>query len=139
MVKDEVNVVDFLAMTAVQVFIPDVYYGIRDNKEVFSGIYSDRLHSSEKLKEHDVTICDSVLKKVNFPTYEILKDFFQRLFPKLESIYGNMGYSYSFLENWRKEGRVCSQIILILFSVFQSPRVNCLKRKLSRFYNSETM
>lgn len=108
MVKDEVNVIDFLAMTAIQVFIPNVYYGIRDNQEVFSGIYNDRLNSSAKIKEHDAKICDDVIKKVDFPSYEILKDFFQRLFPKLESIYGNMGYSYSFLENWRKEGRVCS-------------------------------
>lgn len=132
MVKDEVNVVDFLAMTAVQVFIPDVYYGIRDNKELFSGIYSDRLHSSEKLKEHDVTICDSVLKKVNFPTYEILKDFFQRLFPKLESIYGNMGYSYSFLENWRKEGRICSPDNFNTFFSLSIPKGELSKKEIEQ-------
>jgi len=34
-VKDEVNIVDNLAITAIQVFMPEVYYEIRDNKEAF--------------------------------------------------------------------------------------------------------
>jgi len=34
-VEDEVNIVDYLAITAKRVFEPEVYYGIRDNKEVF--------------------------------------------------------------------------------------------------------
>gem|GEM_PF-1745649 len=35
MVEDEVNIVDYLAITANRVFVPEVYYGIMDNKEVF--------------------------------------------------------------------------------------------------------
>ena len=37
MVKNEINVVDFFAITAIQVFVPEVYYGIRDNKDIFTG------------------------------------------------------------------------------------------------------
>lgn len=33
--EDEVNIVDNLAITLILVFVPEVYYGIRDNKEVF--------------------------------------------------------------------------------------------------------
>lgn len=132
MVKDEVNVIDFLAMTAIQVFIPDVYYGIRDNKELFSGIYSDHLSRSEKSKEHDAKICDEVIRKVDFPSYDILKDFFSRLFPKLESIYGNHGYSYSFLENWRKEGRVCSPDNFYTFFSLSIPRGELSKREIEQ-------
>jgi len=33
--EDEVNIVDYLAITANRVFVPEVYYGIRNNKEVF--------------------------------------------------------------------------------------------------------
>ena len=42
MVKGEVNAIDFLAITGIQVFIPEVYYGIRDNKDILSGVYSER-------------------------------------------------------------------------------------------------
>ena len=34
--EDEVNIVIYSAITAIRVFVPEVYYGIRDNKEVFS-------------------------------------------------------------------------------------------------------
>jgi predicted KAP-like P-loop ATPase len=40
MVKDEVNPVDFFAIKALHVFEPDVYLGIRDNKDLFCGILS---------------------------------------------------------------------------------------------------
>jgi len=132
MVKDEVNIVDFLAMTAVQVFIPEVYYGIRDNKDVFLGIYNDRLNSSSKIKEHDSTVCDEVIKSVVEPSSEILKDFFQRLFPKLESIYGNMEYSYNFLENWRKEGRVCSPDNFDTFFSLSIPQGELSKKEIEQ-------
>jgi len=35
LVEDEVNIVDYLAITAIRVFVPEVYYEIRNNKEVF--------------------------------------------------------------------------------------------------------
>jgi len=34
-VEDEVNIVIYSAITAIRVFVPEVYYGIRNNKEVF--------------------------------------------------------------------------------------------------------
>lgn len=132
MVKDEVNIIDFMAMTAIQVFIPDVYYGIRDNKEIFSGIYNDQLNSSTKLKEQDAKICDEVINRVNYPSYDILKDFFSRLFPKLESIYGNHGYSYSFLESWRKEGRVCSPDNFYTFFSLSIPRGELSRKEIEQ-------
>jgi predicted KAP-like P-loop ATPase len=39
MVRAEVNAVDFLAMTCIQIFEPKLYDGIRDNKDVFSGLF----------------------------------------------------------------------------------------------------
>ena len=39
MVRSEVNAIDFLAITGIQVFIPEVYYGIRDNKDRFGKNY----------------------------------------------------------------------------------------------------
>jgi predicted KAP-like P-loop ATPase len=34
-IKFEVNTVDFIALTCIQVFIPNLYEGIRNNKDVF--------------------------------------------------------------------------------------------------------
>ena len=46
MVKAEVDAVDFIAITALQVFEPKVYEGIRENANLFAGVldrtYGDR-------------------------------------------------------------------------------------------------
>lgn len=111
MVKNEVNAIDFLAVTGIQVFIPEVYYGIRDNKDIFTGLLGSIYGRSDTEKKQAETRCDEIIGRVNEPPQEILKDFLKRLFPKLESIYGNMNYSSSFLEGWRKDCRVCSPLI----------------------------
>ncbi|MEA1949547.1 MAG: P-loop NTPase fold protein, partial [Thermodesulfobacteriota bacterium] len=56
MVKGEVNAIDFLAITAIQVFIPEVYYGIRDNKDIFSGV-SDSGYGSDATNEQAKKRC----------------------------------------------------------------------------------
>jgi predicted KAP-like P-loop ATPase len=108
MVKNEVNAIDLLAVTGIQVFIPEVYYGIRDNKDIFTGLLGSVYGRSDVEKQQAETRCDEIIGRVNEPPQEILKDFFKRLFPKLESIYGNMNYSSSFMERWRKDCRICS-------------------------------
>jgi len=114
MVKGEVNAIDFLAITGIQVFIPEVYYGIRDNKDIFSGVYSDH-RRSDVTKEQDKKRCDEIISRVNEPPQELLKDFLKRLFPKLESIYGNISYSYDYLDSWRRDCRICSPDIFDVF------------------------
>jgi predicted KAP-like P-loop ATPase len=114
MVKNEVNIADFLAITAIQVFVPEVYYGIRDNKDLFTGVYpyygrSDE--SKEKAKKH----CDEIINKGKDLPPEVLKDLLIKLFPKLESIYGNNNFGHEELRNWRKDCRICSPDIFDLF------------------------
>lgn len=71
LVKDEVNFVDYLAITAIQVFMPEVYYGIRDNKEVFIGVHNQYYrqidnyysHYYRSIEDFDKKICDEIIKK----------------------------------------------------------------------------
>ncbi len=103
LVKDEVNPIDFIAITAIQVFIPSVYKGIKENKELFIGI-KDSYHDSEDSRKKETARIELILSQAEELQPGILKDFLQRLFPRLE----NVGYSHSFLESWRKKGRICS-------------------------------
>lgn len=107
-VKGEVNAIDFLAITAIQVFIPEVYYGIRDNKDVFAGVFDSSYRNSEAVIEQAKKRCGEILSRTNKYSQEMLMDFLKRLFPKLESVYGNTHYGYDWLSDWRKDGRVCS-------------------------------
>ena len=107
-VKGEVNAIDFFAITAIQVFIPDVYYGIRDNKDIFAGIFDSAYGNSKAVIEQAKKRCDEIFSRTNKYSQKMLMDFLKRLFPKLESVYGNTHYGYDWLSDWRKDGRVCS-------------------------------
>jgi len=129
MVKGEVNAIDFLAITGIQVFIPEVYYGIRDNKDIFSGVYSD-YGRSDVTKEQDKKRCDEIFSRVNEPPQKLLKDFLKRLFPKLESIYGNTNYGYDWLDNWRRDCRICSPDIFDIFFRLSLPKGEISQREI---------
>jgi predicted KAP-like P-loop ATPase len=108
MVKDDVNPIDFFAITALHVFEPALYVGIRDNKDLFAGVFGSESRSADPEYEQAKKRCDEILERASVLPKEKLNDLLSRLFPKLESIYGHMGYGYDFLEQWRRNGRVCS-------------------------------
>lgn len=105
MVKDLVNPVDFITIVGIQVFLPDVYYGIRDNKELFAGTTNT---GSAAALEQAKKRCNEILERNQSIPSEVLLDLLKRLFPKLESAYSNVTYGSDWLDNWRREGKVCS-------------------------------
>jgi predicted KAP-like P-loop ATPase len=105
MVKSEVNLVDFLAVTALQVFAPEVYFGIRDNKNLFTGIFDTESPSAKTGKE---SISDIISRSRNVDP-NLLQELLKRMFPKLETIFEEIGYDEEWLARWRREGRICSR------------------------------
>ncbi|HKZ01786.1 MAG TPA: hypothetical protein VJ180_06080, partial [Pyrinomonadaceae bacterium] len=101
MVKNQVNPIDFLAITALQVFEPGVYVGIRDNKDVFAGVFGEGCRGRDAETAQARARCDEILDRAVVLSKEQLKEFLERVFPKLESIYSNMGYGYDWLASWR--------------------------------------
>jgi len=134
MVKGEVNPIDFLAITGLQVFLPDVYAGIRDNKELFSGASRER--GSQAQKDEDLKNCDNILSRSGDIDKEQLKDFLKRLFPRLESVYGNMNYGSSWLNNWRKAGRICSPDIFESFFRLSLPKNEISRKEILRILST---
>lgn len=115
MVKDEVKAVDFLAITALQVFEPAVYTGLRDNKDIFAGVFGSGYRSEDAEIAQAKARCDEIIQRAVILTEEQLKNLLGVLFPKLETIYEKMGYGHDWLENWRRTGRVCSPDIFDTF------------------------
>jgi len=107
-IKEEVNPVDFLAITAIQVFEPDVYKGIRENKDVFSGLLNSSYGGGDVERQQAESRCAEIISRRKRISEEELKDYLTRIFPKLEGIYNNHGYAGDFLKIWRREGRICS-------------------------------
>ncbi len=122
MVKDEVNPIDFLAITALQVFEPAVYAGIRDNKDVFSGVFSEGYRGRDAETAQARARCDEVLDRASVLSKERVKEFLEWIFPKLESIYSNTGYGHDWLASWRRAGRVCSADVFDTFFRLAIPK-----------------
>lgn len=108
MVKDELNPVDFFAVTALQVFEPAVYERVRENPDLFAGVLNAGHQSRDVELQQAKVRCDEVISRSVILSKEKLRELLTELFPKLESIYNNMGYGSDFLAGWRKNRRICS-------------------------------
>jgi predicted KAP-like P-loop ATPase len=122
MVKDEVSAIDFLAITALQVFEPGVYAGIRDNKDVFAGIFGEGGSGRDAVVAQAKARCDEVLARAVVLNQEQIKELLENVFPKLESMYSNMGYGYDWLASWRLAARVCSPDVFDTFFRLSIPK-----------------
>ena len=131
LVKDEVNSIDFIAITAIQVFIPNLYKSIKDNKDLFSGV-RDSYRESEKVRKEEETRIQVILEQVDQIPHDILTDFLKRLFPKME----NVGYSHSFLESWRKQGRICSPDLFDTYFKLFIPKDEISLREIERILSN---
>ena len=100
-VKGEVNVVDFIALEAIRVFLPDVYEIVRSNPQQFAGYNSnsqtdiDRRSIAEFAEVWQGLIPDSLK--------ESTVDLLERVFPKI----AGTGFGSDWMSQWRKELRVC--------------------------------
>lgn len=103
----EVNPVDFIAIEALRVFLPNVYKIIRSNPEKFTGYRMGNDGEKTQLSAFH----NSWLKDVCDIQRESVKALIIRLFPKLESAWENMNYSREFSMTWRRELRICSEDI----------------------------
>lgn len=107
-VKELVNPEDFFALTAIEVFLPKVYSGISENKDLFSdlldSVYEE--NSEESIKERERI--DEIIKYNKYVDQKILLDLLMRLFPRLIRIYKPKTKFYYSDAIARKNKRICS-------------------------------
>ncbi|MES2823559.1 MAG: P-loop NTPase fold protein [Pseudomonadota bacterium] len=106
-IKQDVNAIDFIALTAIQVFEPDVYKSIASNKDFFSGLFNE-FNNGEIQHVSAREKCDSIIAQGKRLDPEKLKEYLLRIFPKLEKIYNNKSYAGGVLSYWKRERKACS-------------------------------
>jgi len=127
-VKGEVNAVDFIAIETLRVFCPEVYNLIKNNPNMFCGYSRLSSHGSQ-----DIEILrqfhQNQIQSLALPDKlkENIKSLLMRLFPKLQSVFGNMYYGPEKELDWRKKFRICSKEIFPRFFIFSVP-LNDLSR-----------
>lgn len=106
-VENEVNPTDFIAIETLRIFAPVAYDTIRSNKDCFAG-YADRMGWQGKTPEQLQLFHNAWVEGVKAEDRDAIKELLKRIFPKLESVWGNTTYGSDFLTGWRKEYKVCS-------------------------------
>jgi predicted KAP-like P-loop ATPase len=120
-VKDIVNPVDFFSLTAIRVFEPKIFDGIRDNKDLFTNLINNVYQlNHDKIKE-DKLRCNEILNRAENFSPEMLKKLLIRLFPRLHSIYEENLPMYHSEHIARQNKRVCSPDVFDVYFRFSLP------------------
>ncbi len=107
-VKDIVNPVDFFAITALEVFEPAVYKGIRDNKDLFTDLMENVYEFNQEKLVEDKTRVDEILQRSEKISRAFMLPLCIRLFPRLRSIYQTDLVFFHSESLARKFHRICS-------------------------------
>lgn len=105
--KEEVNMVDFMAIEIIRVFSPSLYATIGANKSFFTG--ARNLLVSPYSGDDGVTkqkMYVEMLEQVPVEIREIIKKICETLFPQLDF---KSNYGGDWVQGWRKERRICSE------------------------------
>lgn len=107
---DVVNPVDFFALTAIEVFLPDIYFGIRDNKDLFTDLLDNVYELDKDQIRKDKIRCDEILSRSYHSdiSQQVLLDLLIYLFPRLRHIYHPEITFYHSDAIARKLRRICS-------------------------------
>ncbi len=109
--KNHVNIIDLMVITAFQVFEPNVYNFLKHNKNLLSGQESHSSGSGYKIKEEnqnnlkaELDKCKKSLQKIDGESFI---DILQELFLKVKEAYSNTTYVGE-LSRLRKNSQVSS-------------------------------
>ena len=107
--KGEVNPVDQMLIEGVRLFYPKLYGTIRENPDVFIG--SGREASrDEAFKRRVASLVNEGLEELDGAEKErVRRQLLERLFPRLQSIFGNTFFDYDWENTWEREQRICSR------------------------------
>ncbi|MDC7787352.1 P-loop NTPase fold protein [Rhodoplanes sp. TEM] len=105
-VGSEVDCADFVGLEVMRLFQPSVYRNLRSSKEKLCGT-GDRTGRSgrDRAGEMNALFLDIVPEKDR----EHVKRSLMRLFPGLESVWGNLSYGDGAAATWSRDRLVCSE------------------------------
>lgn len=107
--RDIVNPVDFFGLTAIEVFFPGVYFGIHDNKDLFTDLL-DHVYVLDREKiQKDKLRCDEIIHRCDDASQqEYILELLIHLFPRIKKIYRPTASFYHSDAAARSDKRICS-------------------------------
>jgi len=119
--QSEVNVIDFLGIEALRLFVPSIYTIVRNNKRLFTGASVDSLREDTNEEERK-GLYEKFLQQIDKEeAKQPAEDLLRQLFPKFAAAFGGLGYASGWETTWRKEKRICSPDIFDTYFMFSVP------------------
>lgn len=106
--RDVVNPIDFFALTAIEVFTPDIYFGIRENKDLFTDLLDNVYVLDKDQMQKDKIRCEEILARTQRVHHDTILDLLIRLFPRIRKIYHPESAFFHSDATARKLRRICS-------------------------------
>ena len=136
-IKDELNIIDYMAVTLFKVFEPQLYKYIQENEEYFTGVKFggefeiNPQEDREKIKKELEELFDN-LKKIN---KENAKDMIKTIFPKIKGLYSGSNYDYGFIQKWNAERKIASPKYFSFYFSLDFPENEIKKSELKKIIN----
>lgn len=119
--KEVVNPVDFFALTALEVFTPSVYEGIRANKDLFTDLLENVYQPSATLLDNEKERCEEIIKREKHIHQENLRELLIFLFPRLNKIYHPEQFYHHSEHHARQLKRICSPDLFEIYFRLSMP------------------
>src|SRR6202011_743290 len=99
----------------IEVFEPEVFYGIRDNKDLFIDLAENVYQFDKEKLEEDKIRCDEILSRAKKIPEEMILLLLSSLFPRLRRIYEEQIPLYHSEGIARKNKRICSYDVFEIY------------------------
>ncbi|NPC46074.1 NTPase KAP [Corallococcus sp. AB032C] len=107
--KGEVHPIDQILIEGIRIFLPGLYSAILENESSFLDS-SERRSREDAHKKRLLEIINNALPSINEAGREkIRRGLLERIFPQLQSVFGNIFWGDSRQDAWEKEQRICSR------------------------------
>ena len=136
-IKNELNIIDYMAITLFKVFEPQLYRYIQENEEYFTGVKFggefeiNPQENKEKIKKELEELFDN-LKRIN---KENARDIIKTIFPKIEGLYSGSSYDYGFIQRWNAERKIASPKYFPFYFSLDFPENEIKKSELEKIIN----
>ncbi len=113
--RELVNPVDYCALTAIEIFMPNLYTGIRDNKDLFTDLM-DHVYLQNKTEKHEEkSRIDEIIEREDEYPRDIVLNLIVRLFPRLRHLYEANLTIYHSPAAARAAKRICSPDVFDIY------------------------
>ncbi len=130
--REELNISDYIVLTLIKVFEPNLYEYIKNNKKYFFGVRFDE--NLDKNKTEILDELEEIYKKFKKIKKENIKKLIKIIFPKLK----NITYDEGFIDIWNKARRIAAPLYFESYFRLDFPEDEIKKSEIEKFRKFST-